>query len=293
MACLLAVGLSGCSRTSGDNIQVNVQTLPPLSAGKGAVAGLVIDDRYRPVPDALVLLTPLGLTTTSDAEGQFYFADLEPGSYVAEVQAPDHEAAPKTVDVQVGEYSELEVQARRLFSGLSDLITVEYSIFIPCGFSAIFVTVITDCLLDLSGDSYRTGFYADYTPYKKNATYLVVEFKATQPDGYYVPIQGCNHRYNGGTFNGDYQRYIMKRGNVTPDDVNRTKGYDRWQNDCKSVGTTLFYVGGQQDTFKQYLHTEWGAGARLAVKATFLTSLFVGPPTVDIQSYGPLRPPGG
>ncbi|MES2154228.1 MAG: carboxypeptidase-like regulatory domain-containing protein [bacterium] len=286
----VALVLAGCGGKAGPATHAETAARPPLHDGKGAITGIVIDDRYRPVPDALVLLTPVGLTATSDAEGQFAFGDLDPGSYFALVQSADHEAAPKNIDVGTGRYTEVELEARRTFSGLSDLITTQYSIFIPCAASAVVVTAIMDCMVDESGDSYRVGFTADYTKAGKNATYLVVEFLASQSDGYYVPLSGCGKYYDGGTFVGRYNRYLLQRGNATPDHP-KSDGYDAWRNDCKTVSSVVFYVGSAQDTFRRYAGTEWGAGARLAVKATFLNSLFVGPPVQDITSYAPMRPP--
>src|SRR5689334_19437204 len=89
---VFVAALSGCAKSAEIQTQADAER-PDLAAGKGAISGLVIDDRYRPVPDALVVLTPGGLTTTSDTAGQFSFSDLTPGPYLLQVQAADHEAA--------------------------------------------------------------------------------------------------------------------------------------------------------------------------------------------------------
>ena len=84
------------------------------------------------------------------------------GSYTVLVNAKAHEAAPVTVDVRIGEYTDLELQARRTFSDGGRIISLETSLFIPCAVSSPAITVTVGCLLDQSGDSYRTGFTTNF-----------------------------------------------------------------------------------------------------------------------------------
>ncbi|HEX2066990.1 MAG TPA: hypothetical protein VHI93_09280, partial [Candidatus Thermoplasmatota archaeon] len=71
VAVTLALSLAGCGGKGGT--PTGGATTGPLDPTRGAIAGLVIDDVYRPVPGALVLLQPVGLTATSDRSGQFAF----------------------------------------------------------------------------------------------------------------------------------------------------------------------------------------------------------------------------
>lgn len=307
---LVAALLAGCSAKTSSTV-VDATSLPPLSAGKGAITGLVIDDRYRPVPDAMVLLTPLGLTATTDAEGQFQFADLEPGSFVALVQVKDHEAAPKNVDVTAGQYADLELMARRIFSDSGSVITQEYSVFIPCAFDYVVNGLIYGCVPDSSGDTYRPGFTSDTHGLGKNVTFLVSEAKMNQVGDYDFQVREDNGQSAGGERyavgvirNGDYLKMVNERGVANTID-NLQNNNHPWNN-TKKYATLVFISGAERETFGQASQTtcnptvddlnrgagspvrtcNWrGVGAKLGIKAKFVQSLFVGPPTVAIGEY--------
>lgn len=306
MGLFVIVGLAGCTQTSSD-ANPALGAKPALAADRGAITGLVIDDRYRPVPDALVLLTPGGLTATTDSEGQFRFGDLRPGAYLLIVQAKDHEAAPKNADVLAGEYTDVEAMARRVFSDNGNIITTEYSVFIPCDINFVANGVSANCVADLSGDTYRPGFYADYTPQKKNATYLITEMLANQKTGFEAQVR-CE---SAGKYyavydldEGNYIRMTMVYGNVSPDaPVPVAFGANnKWDNKCKDLHTLLFSEGAGrkqiQDTWAQNLGGTplgpsepcCGAGATFGIKAKFVASLFIGTPSVDVTTYAVLRP---
>jgi hypothetical protein len=304
LATLLAgMALAGCSGDDGGGPAASGGTTGPLKAGKGAIAGLVINDVYRPVPGALVLLQPLGLTATSDASGQFAFTDLDPGGYVLRVQADGHEAAPSNVDVVEGEYAESELVARRVFSDAGRIVTTEYSVFIPCAASAPIVTATEDCVFDQSGDSYRAAFDSDFTTGFSNITYLVTEMKASKPastaSGAYkivVREQGDGDYWASWfTTDGDYIRVVMKLGEVSEWDTEARNV--AWEND-KKMETALFPQGGFKGETQTVFDAECsvdpagtlcgesrGAGAQIGVKAKFVQSLFLGEPDVDINSY--------
>lgn len=280
--------LAGCSTPPPTEDVFDPGTRPTLPPTKGAIAGLLIDDRYRPVPDTLVLLTPTGDTATTDWSGQFAFFDLEPGAYLLQIGSSTHEAAPRAIDVVAAEYSEVEYQGRRVVGTSSDLVTTQVSVFAPCAVSAVIVTGLIRCIPD--GDSYEWGFTHDFTPHGKNATFLVIEFLASQADGYFIPVgSDCGDAYAGETFEGRYMRYVFPLANKTAKD-NSNDGYDPWRNDCAQVGATMFYVGSAHGVIKDTIGARWGVGARLAIKGTFLSTLFVGEPLVDIATYAPMEP---
>ena len=311
---LVAALLAGCSAKTSSTV-VDATSLPPLSAGKGAITGLVIDDRYRPVPDAMVLLTPLGLTATTDAEGQFQFADLEPGSFVALVQVKDHEAAPKNVDVTAGQYADLELMARRIFSDSGSVITQEYSVFIPCAFDYVVNGLIYGCVPDSSGDTYRPGISVDFRAQKTNLTYLVSEILLNQPDSYVFVVRcsdgssfGCGEYGYVNTTGGNYGKVIMQNpGNYmhTPHSLN-------WTNKVILDGLLFYYgTGGPEVTTvarpagcllppttnplnnkPAFCRDFYGAGAKFGVKAKIVMTAFLGQldPGLDIEKYSVLGP---
>ena len=284
--------------------------MPDLAEGQGAVTGLLIDDVYRPVPDGLILLQGAGLTATTDERGQFQFLGVLPGSYIALATAKDHEAAPVNIDVRAGEYAELEMQARRIFSQDGVVITTQYSVFVPCAVSAVAGSVSADCTGDQSGDTFRAGFTANYTGYA-TATYLVTEMKANHKAS---PDQGAfkvvvREEGNGDywaskyTVDSDYLKLTMLMGNVSTDDTEARNA--AWEND-KHMETLLFPQGAVKgesqggldsacSTTNSTGHPEGcfesrGVGPQAGVKATFVQSLFLGPPAVDVGEYHVLAP---
>lgn len=299
LASLFAASLAGCAKSSGDVSDVPATSLPELATGKGAITGLVIDDRYRPVPDAQVFLQPVGLTTTSDALGQFSFLNVNPGVYILKVDAEGHEAAPKNVDVVAGEYTEVEAQARRLFSENGAVVTLQASVFIPCAVSSPAITVTVNCMGDLSGDSYRTGFTTRFN--KTSTTWLVGEVLFNKVDNYMFVLRPDGLDSVGDAFNytiihgGDYGRVVLQADN-------KTYQQNPW-NPGKDLQATVFFsgqtdgatgppicpgdpapcvAGDDQDGF--------GAGATFAIKATMILTAFVGTPEVDPRTYAVMRP---
>ncbi|MEK6975150.1 MAG: carboxypeptidase-like regulatory domain-containing protein [Candidatus Thermoplasmatota archaeon] len=264
-------------------------TQPPLAAGKGAIAGLVVDDVYRPVPDALVLASN-GFTATTDPSGQFTLVDLDPGAYILRVQADGYEAAPQSFEVVAGEYTEAEVLTRRIVNEGSRIITTEYNVFVSCNVNAVVIGLPYDCTFDQSGDSDRPGFIANYTGIQ-NITYMVTEMKANKVGNYEVRIRPEDHDQGpDGNYavmeivDSDYMRIVHKIGEVAHDPFELTGGNVAWNNTEPFL--TVLYVdsigkdAGGTGTF--------GVGVDVGVRAKFVQSIFVGEPPVNIDSYGVL-----
>lgn len=293
---IAAVALAGCGGKGGKD--GGDPDKPDLAAGKGAIAGLVINDVYRPVPGALVLSSN-GMTATSDATGVFTLVNLEPGAYVLRVQADGHEAAPQTVDVVQGEYAEAELIARRIFSEGSRIVTTEYSMFISCSADYVVNGGIIPCLGDLSGDSDRAGFTSNYTEYQ-NVTYLVTEMKANKVGRYEVQVR-CETDdaflyYSVAQFEGDYVKLTMKLGEAdTEHQAIASYGENLvWNNDC-DLRTILF----TDSEYREEIQENWpdnpvlgspccGVGAHVGIRARFIQSLFLGEPPTPIESYNVL-----
>ena len=258
--------------------------LPPIEPGRGAISGLLIDDVYRPVPGGLILVEGLGLIATTDAEGQFQFLDLDPGSYILLANADRHEAAPVNVDVREGEYSEVEVAARRTFSDGGSIMTTQYSVFINCAVSAFVVTSLIPCVPDSSGDSDRDYFNFTDNPYGDQATALVLEMKASQSDGYALDLWCQDARAGSWTeVDSDYVHAVWARENATVPDQNST--IEKWPDPCHRLACRLWYLGSDPAQTRKSGLLPWGVGARIAIKATFMLSVFVGKPNVDLMAY--------
>lgn len=283
---LVAVALAGCNDKGGGTTPSDQ---PPLAAGKGAIAGIVVDDVYRPVPNALVLASN-GLTATSDASGQFTLVNLEPGAYILRVQADGHEAAPQTFDVKAGEYTEAEVLTRRIMNEGSRIVTTEYNVFVSCNINAVVIGLPYDCTLDQSGDTDRPGFVANYTEIG-NVTYMVTEMKANKVGNYEVRIRPVDHDQGpDGNYavmeivDSDYLRIVHKVGEVAGDPFQLTGNNIAWNN--TGAFYTILYVdslgknAGDTGTF--------GAGIDVGIRAKFVQSIFVGEPPMPIESYGVL-----
>lgn len=119
---LIAVAFAGCASNGSDEPSVGVGG--SLADGKGGIDGLLIDDIFRPIVEATVLLQPNGLLATTNENGEFGFLGLEPGDYILRVDSPDHQAVPFKVKVFANEFSEAQISARRLIDDGSALITL-------------------------------------------------------------------------------------------------------------------------------------------------------------------------
>lgn len=88
---VLGTGLAGCSDepqtivlSSGDSTPRTA--LPePVGRGEGHIAGFVMDEALRILPDVRVSLPSFDLHDTTDRKGEFSFVDLAPGAYFLEV----------------------------------------------------------------------------------------------------------------------------------------------------------------------------------------------------------------
>jgi hypothetical protein len=317
MVLLLAgVLFAGCA-SQVEEVPSETSERARISTGKGAIAGLLIDDIYRPIPDTLVLLQGTGLTTTTDASGQFTFLDIDPGSYILVASSPAHEAAPANVDVRMGEYAEAELQARRIFSNDGYIITTSYSIFTACASSAVLVATVYSCLAD--SDSYRPGLHMNNFT-EKDITYLVAEVLLNQADQYTWVLRcsgggsfGCgeyayvNITTKDETSKGVYGKVVLKLGenymntwqshvwnNTDPIDMlvfYQGTGGDEVTDVAKPVGCMLPPVTNPLNGKPAFCRVYYGAGHRFAVQGKIILSLFLGEPKESIDDYHVLSPP--
>jgi len=307
---LVSALVAGCSGSEPEPTDTTTDR-PPVAPDRGAISGLLIDDIYRPVAGGRILLQGAGLTATTDAQGQFTFVDLVPGTFIAIANAAGHEAAPVNVDVTAGVYTDLEIVMRRIFSQEGSIVTTQYSVFVPCSVSSIQGTSTLDCTGDQSHESFRAGFTSNYTGYK-DATYLVTEMKsnhkASSSQGAYKVVvrelgacnaATCSGDYWGSKFitEGDYLKITLQIGNVSADDTEARNV--AWDN-TKQMETFLFPQGAFKSESQGVLDAQCsasgqcfesrGLGPQVGVKANFVQSLFLGEPKVDIGTYQVLHP---
>lgn len=308
----VTITLAGCSGGGGGgdaSIDPTIRDPSQLDKGKGAIAGLLLDDGFRPIPQGKVLVEQTGEVVTSNADGEFYVLNVDPGSYRLRAQVPGHEALPLIVTVAEGVYEDARVIARRVVSEGGTIITREFSVFIPCAADFVVNGVVANCMLDLSGDSYRAGFTVNTTDLQ-NVTYLVTEMKANAVGDYVVQVRrndpargdgaAGGPRYAVGTIiAGDYIKMVNAFG-VVNEEHNDQANNVPWNN-TNPYQTILFMQGEYQEEFSGIGEnvagtcvpgavclnnpTSRGLGAQFGIKATFIQSIFLGEPDVDIDRY--------
>ncbi len=295
-AAVAAMLLAGCSGGQPATSAGATTGQPPIAEGKGAIAGLLVDDVYRPIPAGLVVVQGTGLVATTDDSGQFTFINLEPGAYLLQVQATGFEMAPKPIEVKAGIYNPVDLIASRLVNQGSQILTAEYSIFMTCSAEGVIVSGNGfNCFFDLSGDSERTGFLTDLTG-TANVTYLVEEVKFNNKGDYDFDIAKDND--GDGILDdywaeltvaqGDYGKIVMK-ANATNTVAEKGRNLV-WQPDKRDFQTTIFPHGAGYGTINPQTQDICyagcgGAGVVLGVRATIVQSVFIGKPPVDVNSY--------
>jgi hypothetical protein len=298
-AMLVAVALAGCAEAPPGDASPPGPGTAPLQAGMGAITGLLVDDRFRPIhlvadpqgefqTTGFVLLQETGAQAVTNENGEFTFVNLEPGQYTLRVTAAGHEAIPQRVTVAAGQFAEESVIARRVASVGGTILTQEFAVFIPCAAYAIF-----DCTGDLSGDSFRGSFNHRFSDIS-GLTYMVTEALMNQDGVYCVEVRereatgGSTVSEHYGNWctpspHGDYIRGVNKVGEVYDTDYSR----DPYDPD-KNSQTVLFYFGPTEAVCWHDLtdrNDKRCIGAGAGIKAQFLLSLFIGEPDVDLDAY--------
>jgi hypothetical protein len=112
----LLLTLAGCLGASGtapkaDQTMIGPASLPP---DRAALVGLVMDDEFLPVPDARVLLLPVGAEATPDGSGRVAFWDLQPGHYKLVASASGYLDAETTATAEAGEVRHFQLELRSI-----------------------------------------------------------------------------------------------------------------------------------------------------------------------------------
>lgn len=286
---MMTVVLAGCADSSGPKENEIVegkigegQREDALSAGKGALEGLLVDDAFRPLEltdtpqstyqfSGFLFIQELALQVQTNENGEFTILDVEPGNYRLRPQVDRHDGGTQRITVTAGEFTEVTVQLQRKASSSSTILTEEYTGFTPCGVGAGGVTSVVVTCADTSNESYRPGPGGiDYTAID-NITYAVIEMRTNSEGGYF--FQARNDRetqvyVNAYTDGGNYAKAIMYNSNlVTAEEA--LPGAAAWPND-ESFEIILFYDD---------------IAPHFATKTQFMISVFINEPTVDLDAY--------
>jgi TonB-dependent receptor len=94
-------------------------------AGKGTIAGRVADSSNGALIGARVTVQPVGVSVVSDARGQFFISDLDPGSYTITITYVGFAPFTQTVAVTAGQAASLEAKLEVESQNLKVLVTAE------------------------------------------------------------------------------------------------------------------------------------------------------------------------
>ncbi|HEY6268831.1 MAG TPA: TonB-dependent receptor [Candidatus Acidoferrum sp.] len=93
--------------------------------GRGSISGAVTDSSGGSLIGAQVSIESKGLSTVSDAKGQFFISDLDPGSYTVTVTYVGFKTFTQTVNVTAGHAASFEAKLQVESQNLQVLVTAE------------------------------------------------------------------------------------------------------------------------------------------------------------------------
>lgn len=140
---LLAVALlAGCSGGGATDARPDLA----LEPGKGAIAGVVVDEAIRPVSGAAVLVQGAAQqrNATTGADGTFTVSDLEPGTYVLVAQHPLFDRVQASVEVAEGDTAAAKLQLTRQIFATPYSATQSFDGFLVCSVG-FFVYASEEC----------------------------------------------------------------------------------------------------------------------------------------------------
>lgn len=276
---MVSVVLAGCADSGGPKENEIVEGKVGekdgvLSAGKGAIEGLLVDDAFRPLeltddPESqyqfsgFLFIQELALQVQTNENGEFTVLDVEPGNYRLRPQVDGHDGGTQRITVTAGEFTEVTVQLQRKASSSSTILTEEYTGFTPCGAPVI----VFNCL-DGSAESYRPGPQGlDYTSID-NITYVVIEMRTNGDGDYLFQARGGSNYASGYTNGGNYAKAILYNSNlVTAEEA--YPGSLPWPNEAG--WEIILFINDNN--------------VHLATKSQFMLSLFINEPTLDLDAY--------
>ena len=94
-------------------------------ASKGALSGRVTDPSGGALAGAKISVDPKGVNVVSDAQGQFFVNDLDPGSYTITISYIGFASATKTISVTGGQVANADAKLEVASVNLEVLVTAE------------------------------------------------------------------------------------------------------------------------------------------------------------------------
>jgi hypothetical protein len=293
-----AVLTAGCAGGDGGD---DLAAQASLAAGKGAIQGLLVDDRYRPIhltdkpagefdASGFILVVETGATVTTGPDGVFQVLDLEPGTYTLKPSVEGHEGAPAKVDVSAGKYTEVDLLVRRLLTLAKNPIAVhDDTLLITCSMQVTngHLNFGRLCHGDLAASEEGNAVDYNYTDFGEAAA-LVVEIEFSKVGDYefwlsrqldVVQLEGDLYRKVFG-FGTDYMRFSALNGTSG-------EGWDAPLN-MKDLRIWVNVNGvGSEQTYDASGYA-FGADFTFAVKARLVVSAFLEVPA-DLDTYALLR----
>ena len=296
VASLCAVLLGGCTDEGpapDPACDADCRSTHEFLAGRGAIAGLLVDDRFRPLDlDALggtLLVQEMGLQTSHTPNGEFSILGLEAGTYTIRVTIPGHEATPAEVDVVAGQFTEVTIVARRIVNLDDTIVSQEFAVFLPCSDGlGPFGGGNPQCDLDFSEDAYPSGYTQDLTALAVAG--IVTEVTVSNDQRHQIIIRadddGEDAHYIVLDFTGAYGYAALVAGEATPSDEEWLYGEMLPFDNTRPIRTMLFEMFPLKDESNDLgVPNCCGYGVRFGTKATFVQSLFFDGYDGDVRSY--------
>lgn len=175
-AVAIALMLAGCAEEPEPAEEQTFELDQQLEATEttGVLRGVVVDNAIVPIEGATITLTGTGATTTSNAEGAFGFADLDPGTYFFEVAKLGFTSVQQSAEVEANVDQPPIVRVQLVpDASFVDPFTemLQYSGFYQCGTSAVVVCAAPGIVAGWAGqpdpvaiDSSTPTFYWESLP---------------------------------------------------------------------------------------------------------------------------------
>jgi hypothetical protein len=273
---------------------------PPLQAGKGAIQGLLVDDRYRPLHltdepqgeyDAagFILVVETGESVRSDADGVFQVLDLELGTVTLKPSVEGHEGAPLRVDVTAGEYAEVDVLVRRLLTPGKDTIVIhDDTILISCSVQTLdgHFTVGKLCHGDLSANDDTNFIDYNYTAFGAISA-VVVEVQLSRTVDFEMWMTKQTNLINGPELYGKIYAYDSSYLRHQALDGNETGRFGGSPVDTMDLRVWVNVNGPGTQEADELTGLPVGADFTFVIEARVVVSAFIEAPA-DLDTYAVL-----